>query len=210
MLELEALLTEAEGIVFDCDGTLLDNVELYRQAWAEGFASTGIDLDRHWHAQRSGLSENVLIDAFEREYGVTVDRQAVVRRMRQTYLEGLDQLRELTPVTAIARRFYGRKPLAVASGGSRQIVLASLRRLGLHDLFAGVVTFDDVGVAKPRPELFLQAARCLSLPAPRCLVFEDSPQGIEAGRRAGMTVVDVAHVLSVALPVATGLAGHPC
>lgn len=209
MLALEALLSEAEGIVFDCDGTLLDNVELYRQAWAEGFASTGIDLDRHWHAQRSGLSENVLIDAFEREYGVTVDRQAVVRRMRQTYLEGLDQLRELTPVTAIARRFYGHKPLVVASGGSRQIVLASLRRLGLLDLFAGVVTFDDVGVAKPRPELFLQAARCLSLPAPRCLVFEDSPQGIEAARRAGMTVINVAQLLRGEAVVARELSGHP-
>jgi HAD superfamily hydrolase (TIGR01509 family) len=80
--------------------------------------------------------------------------------------------------------------------------------LGLHDLFDGVVTFDDVGIAKPRPELFLQAARCLALPPPQCLVFEDSPQGIEAGRRAGMTVVDVAQLLSVALPAAVGVAGH--
>jgi sugar-phosphatase len=52
-----------------------------------------------------------------------------------------------------------------------------------------LVTIDRVARGKPAPDGYLEAARCLGVPAPACLVFEDSPVGIEAAQRAGMTVV---------------------
>ncbi|WP_458369708.1 HAD family hydrolase [Pseudomonas fluorescens] len=97
-------------------------------------------------------------------------------------------------MTQIVRRFSGKLPMAVASGGSREIVTTSLNALGLTKMFNSIVTFDDVGVAKPEPDLFLDAATHLRIAPEHCLVFEDSPQGIEDARRADMPIWDVAHL----------------
>lgn len=198
---LDALLREARGLIFDCDGTLVDSLQAYHHAWLAGLAGAGIHLEPAWHAARCGLSETLLLDAVEREHGVMLEREAVVAAMRRHYLANLatpkSHLRELTPITAIARRFAGVKPLAVASSGSREIVTASLSALGLAALFDTIVSYDDVGQAKPHPAIHLEAARRLGLPAAHCLVFEDSAQGLEAARRGGFPVIDVADCAGV-------------
>ncbi|MGF6099275.1 HAD family hydrolase [Pseudomonas sp. 18175] len=186
------MLPRAKGLIFDCDGTLVDSSSAYSDAWRAGFRLSGVEMDAPWYAARNGLSEHVLMDHFEREYGVVLRRDDVVTTMRRHYLHHLgDHLREVAAVTMIARRFSGNLPMAVASGGSKQIVEASLQALGLTDLFDTIVTFDDVGIAKPNPGLFLEAAKRLNVPNELCLVFEDSVQGIEAAQRANMPCCDI-------------------
>lgn len=189
---LQLLLESADGLVFDCDGTLLDSLPAYAAAWRAGFAGSGKCMDIHWHAARCGLSESQLMTQFEHTHQITLDRPEVVSTMRAHYLANLSQqFQEITPVTDIARRFAGIKPMAVASSGSREIVMGSLSALGLVELFDAIVTFDDVGRAKPDPAIHMHAACRLGLAASRCLVFEDSEQGLEAARRGGFPVVDV-------------------
>lgn len=196
MLVLEELLSGAGGLIFDCDGTLINSATLYSKAWAMGFATSGKLMSHQWYNSRHGLSEHGLMDDFERDHQVTLQRNQVVSVMRRTYLDNMaSDLHELRAISQIAKRFKGKIPIAVASGGSREIVTKSLEALDLKGLFDAVVTFDDVGVAKPQPDIFIEAARRLSLEPEDCLVFEDSPQGIQAARRAGMPVVDVAHIL---------------
>lgn len=192
MTPVEEMLSHAEGLIFDCDGTLVDSFRAYSAAWTAGFALSGVEMDAAWYATRNGFSEHVLMDHFEHDHNVVLQRDDVVSTMRRHYLLNLGaHLQEVAEVTAIARRFSGKLPMAVASGGSKEIVEASLQALGLNYLFDTIVTFDDVGVAKPGPDLFLEAARRLNVPHESCLVFEDSPQGIEAARRAHMSFCDV-------------------
>ena len=188
---IDALLVKAEALIFDCDGTLIESAALYARAWASGFAISGKNMSVDWYNARAGLSEYVLMDAFEDQHGIKLDRQATVAKVRETFLKELALLREIAVVAAIARRNHGKRPMAVASGGPAAIVEPSLKATGLYDLFDAVVTLDDVGRAKPEPDLFLEAARRLGVPPGRCLVFEDSLPGIEAARQAGMHVVDV-------------------
>jgi HAD superfamily hydrolase (TIGR01509 family) len=86
-------------------------------------------------------------------------------------------------------------PCAVASSSSAEWVVPHLGRLGLRDRFAAVVTSDDVGGdprrTKPAPDLFLAAAAAVGQPPARCVVLEDSPNGVRAGKAAGMAVVAV-------------------
>ena len=82
-------------------------------------------------------------------------------------------------------------PLAVASGGPRNVVRHSLETSGLAPLFRAVVTADDVVHGKPAPDMFLLAARLLGVAPERCLVFEDADLGVQGAQAAGMQVVRV-------------------
>jgi HAD superfamily hydrolase (TIGR01509 family) len=76
--------------------------------------------------------------------------------------------------------------------GEREIVELTLKTVRLLDLFDTVVTIEDVqGRGKPAPDMFLEAARRLNMSPGQCTVFEDSGEGIEAARLAGMTANDV-------------------
>jgi beta-phosphoglucomutase-like phosphatase (HAD superfamily) len=195
MVDLNALPADTRAIIFDCDGTLLDTSPVYSLAWAAGLRSSGKEMAAAWYRARAGMSENVLMDAFEVDEGVRLDREAVVATMRSAFLQEIGHVREIQLIADVARRNLHRLPMAVASGGPAAIVLPCLEAAALSPLFDAVVTFDDVGRAKPAPDLFLEAARRLSVRPAGCLVFEDSREGLEAAKRAGMRSVDVLAVL---------------
>ena len=103
-------------------------------------------------------------------------------------------MKEIPEVANLARYYRGVVPMAVASGGQRIFVEASLRACNLTELFDTIVTFNEVAEGKPSPALFLEAARRLRVEPERCLVLEDSVQGLEAASRATMQSIDVRHV----------------
>jgi beta-phosphoglucomutase-like phosphatase (HAD superfamily) len=194
MQDLKTLLAQAGAIIFDCDGTLVNTPPLYARAWMAGFLRSGKPITADWYLTRAGMSEYVLMDAFEAETGLKLDREEVVSTVRATFLEVLAELQEIEAITRIARENHGRLPMAVASGGPKEIVLPTLKVTGLRDLFDTVVTIEDVGRAKPAPDLFLEAARRLGVPPASVLVFEDTREGLEAASEAGMQAMDVANV----------------
>lgn len=79
--------------------------------------------------------------------------------------------------------------LAVASSSNRELIDAVLRRLELAALFEATVSSEEVGRGKPAPDVYLEAARRLDVPASRCAAVEDSASGIRAAREAGMRVI---------------------
>lgn len=180
-----------EALIFDCDGTLVDTLPIYASAWAHGFQPSGQAMERDWYLERAGYSEHALMDQFDADHGVTVDRELVIDLMRRKFLMDIAAVQEITAIAGIARTHQGSLSMAVASGGSRQIVSACLEATGLTKLFATVVTIEDVTRPKPAPDLFLEAARRLGIEPTKCCVFEDSPQGLEAARNAGMLAIDV-------------------
>jgi len=193
--DIERSIREADALIFDCDGTLLKTPVLYAAAWQSAFENAGLGMDLDWYHDRAGMSEHVLLDAFEAETGVTIDRSRAVRDLRHFILTHMDSVKEIPEIAAIARVSHGHKPMAVASGGSREIVHASLQASGLLPLFQTVVTIDDVGNAKPAPDLFQTAAERLDTEPQFCLVFEDSPQGIAAAKAADMNWIDVNSII---------------
>lgn len=191
MTELDRALYGAKAIIFDCDGTLVDSAPVYGKAWAAGFASGGGRMAEDWYRDRNGLSEHILIDAFEQVSRLKLDREQVIAHMRNAYLENMGALLEITMIASIARKNVGRLPMAVASGGPAAIVVPTLRYLKLDTLFDAIVTLDDVGVPKPAPNLFIEAARRCNIEPTDCVVLEDSDQGIAAAAKAGMRCFDV-------------------
>ena len=115
----------------------------------------------------------------------------------ERYSQNLHLLEEIAATCDVARAWHGRVPMAVASNGRRANVEATLRALGLSPLFDAVVSVEEVERGKPEPDLFLEAARRIGVSPAECVVFEDSAEGLEGARRAGMRTVRVQHVPSV-------------
>jgi beta-phosphoglucomutase-like phosphatase (HAD superfamily) len=185
-------LQPCSAIIFDCDGTLVDSTRLYFRAWNTLFKRHGAEMPWVWFAAHLGCSWPQIFDEYQRECDISLDAAAALQLFNRAYRDEIDILCEIEIVANVARRHFGEIPMAVASGGTREIVKATLLATNLLALFDAVVTIEDVqGRGKPAPDIFLEAARRLRVSPNECTVFEDSDEGIEAARLAGMTATDV-------------------
>ncbi len=177
-----ALLAEAQALLIDLDGTLVDSSGPVARAW-EGFAAR-LKLDPAMvmhHGQGRPSSETVADLA-------PPDRRAEeAARIEHSELHDTDGVFALPGAQAVLR---SGRPLAIVTSCSAALAAVRLGAAGLP-VPEQLVSFDDVRRGKPDPEGFLLAARRLGVPPARCLVLEDAPAGIAAGRAAGARVLAV-------------------
>jgi len=178
------------GYIFDCDGTLAHSMHLHLKAWNAGLraANAPFVLDGDNFMGVAGMSLQQTITHWNQTHQTQIDPELVIATKNAFYQEHFaSHVEPIESIVAFARELHASsKPIAVASGGHREDVERTLRHIGVADIFAVVVTADDVKLAKPAPDLFLLAAERLGLEPVDCLVLEDSPLGVEAADRAGM------------------------
>ncbi len=181
------------GYIFDCDGTLVESMPLHFRAWREALYGHGATFEFSWQlfVSRAGMPLVETVHALNAQFGTELDAERVVAAQLTTYRTLLPTVTAIAPVVEFARQVALRAPTAVASGGHRAEVEASLRHVGIYDLFRCVVTASDIRRGKPDPEILLRCADGLQLAPADCLVIEDGELGIEAARRAGMDWVRV-------------------
>jgi HAD superfamily hydrolase (TIGR01509 family) len=185
------------ALIFDCDGTLADTMPGHFRAWTAVLGRYGIPFPESRFYQLGGVPTAKIIRMLAEESGVVVtDLDLMVREKEGAFLLHLESVQPLAPVVRVAAAYRGQLPMAVASGGYRDVITRTLDRLGVRDWFAAVVCAEDTVRHKPEPDVFLEAARRLGVAPAGCVVFEDTDIGLEAARRAGMTSVDVRPWLS--------------
>jgi HAD superfamily hydrolase (TIGR01509 family) len=181
------------GVVFDCDGTLVDSEPLSGEAWRRtvapyGYAITDEDLaacvgipyarTHAYMAERVALPDAATLwPALSRELFALIDERL------EPFADALEALAEL--------RAQGVK-VAVASSSVRERLDYTLARAGLA--FEVSIAGDEVEHPKPAPDMFLLAARRLGVAPARCVVVEDSAPGVAAGRAAGMPTLGICRV----------------
>ena len=181
------------GYIFDCDGTLVESMPLHFRAWRHALRSQGASFEFSWQlfVSRAGMPLEETVLALNAQFGTALEPALVVAAQLGLYRSLLPTVTAIVPVVEFARQVAARAPAAVASGGHRAEVEASLRHIGLDGLFRCIVTGTDVRRGKPDPEILLRCADGLGLRPSECLVVEDAELGIEAARRAGMDWVRV-------------------
>jgi beta-phosphoglucomutase family hydrolase len=180
-----------QALIFDCDGTLVDSMPVHYAAWSRTLARYGFTFTEERFYSFAGQPTWKLVQMLAHEHGVSVDVVAVAREKEADFLRSIHLVKPIERIVAIARDSWGKKKMAVASGGWRDITRMQLQRAGILDLFQTVVTAEDTERHKPEPDVFLEAARRLGVPPTSCLVYEDADLGVEAARRAGMQCVDI-------------------
>ena len=179
------------GYIFDCDGTLADTMPLHFRAWTRAMDDFGGKFPEGLFYSWGGKPTSVIVVELNAMFGLSLDVEKTVRRKEDYYLALIPEVKPVGLVLGFAKTIHGSAPLAVASGGHHELVDATLAALGVTELFDAVVCAEDYANGKPAPDPFLEAARQLGVPARDCVVFEDSPTGIEAAEAAGMAHVFV-------------------
>lgn len=195
------------GVVFDVDGTLVDNMPLHADAFQRFAARHGLPAPTL--EDRARLDGKRNREIFPVLFGRPLDagelaaledeKESLYRHLsrgRLSPLRGLDRLLARLEAAAI--------PVALATSAPAANVTHTLAELGLAALEARTVRADEVPHGKPSPDVFLEAAARLGVDPRQCLAFEDAPMGIEAARRAGMITV----AITTSFDRAT-LAAHP-
>lgn len=184
-----------QGIVFDCDGTLADTMPLHWLAWRATAGKYGLAFSEERFYALGGVPARDIVKMLGEEQGLTLDYLSIAKEKEAAYLKFLDQVEPIEPVVAIAREAFGKIPMAVASGGTQEIIDMVLKRLGIRDLFATLVTSEQVTRQKPAPDIFLEAARRIGVEPARCKAYEDTELGMQSIRAAGMEAIHVNDVL---------------
>ena len=182
---------EFHAYLFDCDGTIADSMPLHYVAWRDALAVWNCSFSEELFYSWAGLPVAKIISLLNQKHGLNMPVEEVERRKEELYLESLPNLKAVPEVLEHIELQYGRIPLAVVSGSTRESVSASLRSLRLLDKFETLVCAGDYEKGKPDPEAFLTAAARLNVQPESCLVFEDGELGIEAAKAAGMASVKV-------------------
>lgn len=177
------------AIIFDCDGTLADNMHLHYDAWSHAMRDFGGTYPEELFYEWGGVPTAEIVRRLNARYGLSLDVGQVVERKEHYYRELIPTVKPNHDVVALVHEFDGRLPLAVASGGHRDLVVRTLDVLGIHQFFRVVVAAEDYDRGKPHPDPFLLAAERLGVDPQRCLVLEDTETGAQAARAAGMACV---------------------
>ncbi|MBT3346272.1 MAG: HAD-IA family hydrolase [Gemmatimonadetes bacterium] len=181
-----------QGLIFDCDGTLVDSMPLHYQAWTTVLQRHALHLTEARFYEWAGLPIDEIVSRLAREQSIDVDASAVAAE-RDTCFHSMpaSALHPVEAVVDIARRYHGQLPMAVATGSTTASASASLRAIGILEWFDAVISSHDAGRPKPAPDVFLLAAERINLAPSSCVAFEDGDAGLLAAQAAGMGTVDI-------------------
>jgi beta-phosphoglucomutase-like phosphatase (HAD superfamily) len=179
------------GLIFDCDGTLVDSMPLHMEAWESSMRSHGGTYDHDFFFSRKGMNEEEIVAQYNACHGRDLDIRAVVADKHRHFRRHMHKLAPIRIVTDLVHRYENVLPMAVVSGGKGVIVRRELEVIGMRRLFRAILTADDPFKQKPAPDMFLAAAKLLAVPPSLCQVFEDGDLGLSAAVAAGMLATDV-------------------
>lgn len=182
-----------DGVIFDCDGLLVDTEPSWEHAEVQMFADRGFDYGPAERARFIGISVYAASELMATTFGETGKEEALLAELLERVSGLLRQEARPMPgaLAVVSRMTAAGMPLAVASNSPLDIVRVSLAGAGLEAAFAAIVSIEDVVVPKPGPEPYLEAARRLRAEPGRTVAFEDSHTGLASAKAAGLLTIGV-------------------
>jgi len=175
------------AVIFDMDGVLIDSEPVHIESWERLFEREGIDARGIDFQAAIGLTDEAFLLKLRGEGrlegevgGLCIAKQQIYSKIHE------DRLRPQPGARETVLYFAERMPVAIATSDWRENAFRTVEHLGLEDILSVVLCRDDVERCKPDPEIYLRAAKALSVAPTNCVGVEDSPSGVKAVKAAGM------------------------
>lgn len=181
-------------MVFDMDGTLVDNMHFHHRAWKEFLSKHGIRIsDEEFHRKNVGTIKEVIpkfmphVQDPDLIMELGMQKEAVYRTLYGPHIQPLAGLQSF-----LDQAYNAGIPIALASAADAKNIDFTLEGLGMAHYFKAITGSEEVEKGKPSPDVYLYSARKLQADPGHCIAFEDTPSGIRAALAAGMRVVALA------------------
>lgn len=188
--KIPELLKGKEAVIFDLDGTLVDSMWMWKQIDIEYLGRFGYECPPQLQKEIEGMSFSETAVYFKEKFQIPDSLEEI----KQCWVDmSIEKYRCQVPMKKGGRRFLSYLKengfrAGIATSNGRAMVDAVLHSLDMEAFFQVITTACEVAAGKPAPDIYQKVAKTLQVPPERCLVFEDVPAGIMAGKAAGMTV----------------------
>ncbi len=191
-----------DAIIFDCNGILVDSEYINLLAWQTALKSKNIELSCEDYMPLIGYSSKMIFQKIQelKKKEIPPDvievRRAVYRALQSAMVAPIKEMVAFVKKLTLLKE---KVKLGVASSAPKNELLFNLQKIGLEKSFDVIVSgaddldsySDKEGTNKPKPYIYVEAAKKLSVAPSRCLVFEDTWAGIEAATSAGMIAIAI-------------------
>ena len=183
-----------EAVLFDLDGTLIDNNSFHLQSWKQYLKHIGKEISEE--AYKAHINGRTNKDAIEYIYGrmmnddeamiYTLQKEEIYRTIYQPYIKPVNGL------LALLKKLDKLKiPMAIATSGIQVNIDFMFSHIPIQHYFTTVVNSAHIKAGKPDPEIYIKTAELLKVKPEKCLVFEDAVVGVQAAKAAGMKVIAI-------------------
>lgn len=179
-----------KAVIFDMDGVLIDSEPEYMEMNRLLFSGLGIDFENSDFDQYVGMSSFKMWSGIKEKYKLVNDVEELIETERRKMFEILSSDKISGPVKGIPELLtelrFNDIVLNVASSSAKRNIELILNKLNLTKFFTVIVSGEEVKYGKPAPDIFLFVSDKTGIPPEKCLVIEDSSNGITAAKSAGM------------------------
>ena len=184
-------MIEKKAFLFDLNGTMIDDMQYHIKAWHGILNGLGanISLER-MKEECYGKNDELLERMFPGRFSDDEKREMSYEKERHYQLAFKPHLKLLSGLDTFLEEAHQQEiKMAIGSAAIMFNIDFVLDNLSLRHYISAIVSADDVAVSKPDPETFLKCAEQVAVASEHCIVFEDSPKGVESAKRAGMKAV---------------------
>lgn len=177
---------KAKALIFDLDGTLADTMPVHFWAYKNILVEYGIEFTPKIFAKLAGIPAVGTIAKLNELFGTKMNAEKVGHFKELEYEKIMYKMKPIVPVVDLAKRYHGKIPMAVGTGGYNRLAWKTMNILELDKYFDILVSSNEITHPKPHPETFLKCAELLEVEPEFCQVFEDGDLGMQAAKSAGM------------------------
>lgn len=176
-----------KAFLYDCDGTLADNMQAHKETYVKVAANDGVKISTEIIDKFAGFPIPAVVEEINKRYNTSFDPiKFEAEKAALFYNEFIEKTQPVPYVVDHLKASAGKFKIGVVSGGSRKMIQKTLQVLKIETLVNVLVCAGETARGKPYPDPFLLAAKKLGVDAKDCLVFEDGEAGVKAAEAAGM------------------------
>ena len=181
------------AVIFDLDGTILEDEDEYGRAFNKVLKSLGVETETLL-PQTKGIAVKENWPLLIKKYDIKTNKspEELAHETQEAYLLEINEITIRPGFNEFMENLKDRGiQVAIATSNNREVAEKILGKVGLQGVFETVTTVEEVAFSKPDPSLFTVTADKLGVAKEECLVIEDASSGIEAAQLAGMKVIAI-------------------